>query len=340
MAVSLGGRAARRLRLLLSALKPGIQVPRVRPVAAFGYSSNNLRKPNSPPEDRCFPVQSGDTLPEGKRQCLPLEPAPASVQQSRSSVTSAKAAVNGVHLHYLRTGDGERAILLLPGMLGSGETDFGPQIENLNKKLFTVVAWDPRGYGHSRPPDRDFPVDFFERDAKDAIDLMKTLNFKKVSLLGWSDGGITALIAAARYPSYVSKMVIWGANAYVTEQDSEIYQGIRDVSKWSERTRKPLEALYGFDYFARTCEKWVDGIEQFKHLPDGSICRDLLPLVQCPTLIVHGEKDPLVPRFHADFLHRHVRGSRLKHVHIRGEPVPQNHRGAGSAHRPQARWQA
>ena len=45
--------------------------------------------------------------------------------------------------------------------------------------------------------------------------------------------------------------------------------GIRDVSKWSEKTRKPLEALYGFDYFARTCEKWVDGIEQFKHLPDG-----------------------------------------------------------------------
>lgn len=45
--------------------------------------------------------------------------------------------------------------------------------------------------------------------------------------------------------------------------------GIRDVSKWSERTRKPLEALYGFDYFARTCEKWVDGIVQFKRLPEG-----------------------------------------------------------------------
>ncbi|XP_055262975.1 valacyclovir hydrolase isoform X2 [Moschus berezovskii] len=264
MAAALGARPARRLRLLLSALKPGIQVLRAGPAAAFG-----------------------------------------------SSVTSAKVAVNGVHLHYLRTGDGEHAVLLLPGMLGSGETDFGPQIENLNKKLFTVVAWDPRGYGHSRPPDRDFPVDFFERDAKDAIDLMKTLKFKKVSLLGWSDGGITALIAAARYPSYVSKMVIWGANAYVTEQDTEIYQGIRDVSKWSEKTRKPLEALYGFEYFARTCEKWVDGIDQFKHRPDGSICQDLLPLVQCPTLIVHGEKDPLVPRFHADFLHRHVRGSRL-----------------------------
>lgn len=36
-----------------------------------------------------------------------------------------------------------------------------------------MVGWDPRGYGQSRPPDRDFPPDFFERDAKDAVDLMK-----------------------------------------------------------------------------------------------------------------------------------------------------------------------
>lgn len=74
-------------------------------------------------------------------------------------------------------------------MIGSGETDFGPQIENLNKKLFTVVAWDPRGYGHSRPPDRDFPVDFFERDAKDAIDLMKVGLLRK----SWEEGGWACL---------------------------------------------------------------------------------------------------------------------------------------------------
>ncbi|KAK7802299.1 hypothetical protein U0070_012821, partial [Myodes glareolus] len=141
-----------------------------------------------------------------------------------TAVTSAKVAVNGVHLHYQRTGEGEHAVLLLPGMLGSGSTDFAPQLQNLNKKRFTVVAWDPRGYGQSRPPDRDFPLDFFERDAKDAVDLMKVLQFKQVSLLGWSDGGITALIAAAKNPSYVRKMLIWGANAYVTEEDCRIYQ--------------------------------------------------------------------------------------------------------------------
>ena len=36
-----------------------------------GYSVNNLGKPNSPAEDRWFPVQSGDTLPEGKRGACP-----------------------------------------------------------------------------------------------------------------------------------------------------------------------------------------------------------------------------------------------------------------------------
>lgn len=56
---------------------------------------------------------------------------------------------------------------------GSGQTDFGPQLKSMNKQLFTIVAWDPRGYGQSIPPSRDFPPDFFERDAKDAVDLMQ-----------------------------------------------------------------------------------------------------------------------------------------------------------------------
>lgn len=63
------------------------------------------------------------------------------------------------------------------GFPGSGQTDFGPQLKSMNKQLFTVVAWDPRGYGQSIPPSRDFPPDFFERDAKDAVDLMQVNPF-------------------------------------------------------------------------------------------------------------------------------------------------------------------
>jgi len=59
--------------------------------------------------------------------------------------------------------------------LGSIFTDFKPQIETLNRNKYTIVAWDPPGYGFSRPPDRDFLPGFFYRDADRAISLMKVL---------------------------------------------------------------------------------------------------------------------------------------------------------------------
>uniref|UniRef100_A0A672FFZ7 Biphenyl hydrolase like n=1 Tax=Salarias fasciatus TaxID=181472 RepID=A0A672FFZ7_SALFA len=207
---------------------------------------------------------------------------------------------------------------------GSTKTDFGPQLKSLNKERFTVVGWDPRGYGQSRPPNRDFPPDFFERDAKDAVDLMKALGFGKFSLLGWSDGGITALVAAGRNPEQIHKLVVWGANAFVSPQDLKLYNAVRDVSSWSARMRQPMEEVYGAQVFAKTWEAWVDGIAQFAHRPGGNICMDLVPLISCPTLILHGEKDPMVPSVHPQYLLKHIKGSRLhlmpegKHnIHLR-----------------------
>ncbi|XP_036438174.1 valacyclovir hydrolase [Colossoma macropomum] len=233
------------------------------------------------------------------------------VSQNARLFSSGKKSVNGVELFYQQTGQGDHSVLLLPGALGSGQTDFGPQLEKLDKRRFTVVAWDPRGYGRSRPPDRDYPLDFFHRDAKDAVDLMQALGFRHFSLLGWSDGGIIALIAAALNPALIKKMVVWGSNAYVSEQDLKIYNAIRDVSMWSERMRRPMEQMYGPEYFSQTWKRWVDGISRFADNPQGNICRELLQLIICPTLIVHGAKDPMVPSFHPEYLLQKIQGSRL-----------------------------
>uniref|UniRef100_A0A8C4ZMV3 AB hydrolase-1 domain-containing protein n=1 Tax=Gadus morhua TaxID=8049 RepID=A0A8C4ZMV3_GADMO len=186
-----------------------------------------------------------------------------------SSVTAGRQHINGVQLYYERTGIGKHAVLLIPGALGSTLTDFGPQLKSLNKEMFTIVGFDPRGYGRSRPPERDFPPNFFERDAKDAVDLMKALGFSRFSLLGWSDGGITGLVLAARNPELIHKMVVWGSNAYVSQQDLSIYHAISDVSKWSARMRKPMEDMYGAEVFPKIWKAWVDGISQFTHRPEG-----------------------------------------------------------------------
>ncbi|XP_038652312.1 valacyclovir hydrolase-like [Scyliorhinus canicula] len=228
------------------------------------------------------------------------------------TITSAKIEVNGVHLHYQQTGKGDHPLLLLPGALGSSQTDFGPQLKSLNKERFTVVSWDPRGYGRSIPPQREYPLDFYHTDAQDAVDLMKALHFKRFSLLGWSGGGIAALIAASKYPSLVRKLVVWGANAYVSQEDIiNLDKSVADVSKWSEKMRKIMVEMYGAEYFIKTWAAWIDVIHAFGREPDGNICRDILPHVKCPTLIVHGEKDAVLLRCHADYLHKHIKGSRL-----------------------------
>ena len=74
---------------------------------------------------------------------------------------------------------------------------FFPFFSGLNKSgRLKLIAWDPPGYGKSRPPNRTFPSNFFERDANVAMEFMKNLGYNNFSIIGWSDGGITALFMA------------------------------------------------------------------------------------------------------------------------------------------------
>ena len=87
----------------------------------------------------------------------------------------------------MTTGNGGHVVLLLPGALGTGRSDFTPQLEGLNSMgKLTLVAWDPPGYGKSRPPNRTFPSNFFERDAQAAMKFMQSIGHDKFSVLGWS----------------------------------------------------------------------------------------------------------------------------------------------------------
>ena len=58
-------------------------------------------------------------------------------------------------------------------LTGCSRTDFGPQLNHFNKQDFTLIAFDPRGYGQSIPPYRDWPLEFIQRDAEDAIELVQ-----------------------------------------------------------------------------------------------------------------------------------------------------------------------
>ncbi len=141
---------------------------------------------------------------------------------------------------------------------------------------------------------------------------MQKFSFPKFSLLGWSDGGIAALILAARFPQAVQKLVIWGANSYISNEDIALFENTRDVTSWSPRMREPMEEMYGKTYFPKLWSDWIDAIIAIqKATSDGDLCKRDLPKIQCPTLIVHGAKDAMVPSFHPEYIHDNITDSRL-----------------------------
>jgi valacyclovir hydrolase len=229
--------------------------------------------------------------------------------------------IPGLTLHTERVGQGA-PLLLIPGALGTGSGDFPGQLGWFAARGFEVVAPDPRGYGKSRPPERDYPLDFYQRDAEDLFALMSALGHQRFSVMGWSDGANVAAIAAMERPERVEKLVLFGGQSYLTAEEIAAFNAIRKISAWSARAAEAMRSVYG-DGLDVLWDRYVDGqVALFE--AGGNLYRDRLDEVRCPAFVLHGARDPLVPAFHAELIHHGIAGSRLhnfpegKHnIHIR-----------------------
>jgi len=219
--------------------------------------------------------------------------------------------VNGRQLFVVSSGDLHAGVpvLCMPGAMGTAETDFGPQLDGLSHR-HGVVSLDPRGYGKSRPPSRRYPADFYHVDAADAAGVMQALGCSTYHVMGWSDGAISATILAAKNPEAVRKLAVFGIQASITKEDVDTYEGMRDVEKaWSARMLATHRAVYGDDLQPM----WSSFCDAMKMIYDagGDFCQKEAKSLKCPTLILHGEKDPIVPTHHPEWFHANIPGSKM-----------------------------
>ncbi len=85
---------------------------------------------------------------------------------------------------------------------------------------------------------------------------------------------------------------------------------MRDVSKWSERMRKPMEDVYGVRGFAELWNQWVDAYKDIFEQKEGkAVTQEQLERITCPTLVIHGDKDAMVDPVHPGFLKDKIKGS-------------------------------
>lgn len=178
------------------------------------------------------------------------------------------------NLHYREEGSGDPLILLH----GNGEDGgyFEHQIGRFAKR-FRVIALDTRGHGASPRGDAPFTFAQFVLDLEAFMD---RLSLARASLLGFSDGGIIALLFALEHPHRVDRMVLNGANLYP--------EGVEP--KLRERIRQKYEALrVGAPYDDADKQRAYELVRLMAEEPQ--INPQNLTALTVPTLVIAGTQD-------------------------------------------------
>jgi pimeloyl-ACP methyl ester carboxylesterase len=117
------------------------------------------------------------------------------------------AAVHGHRIYYATRGRGS-TLLFLHGGGDSGEHSFAYQLDVFSEHHH-IVAPDQRGQG--RTPEVSGPLTYTGMMEDTAV-LLEMLQLRHVDVIGFSDGGILALMLAVRHPDLVRRLVISGVN--------------------------------------------------------------------------------------------------------------------------------
>lgn len=183
------------------------------------------------------------------------------------------AEVNGIKMYYEIYGEGE-PLLMLHGN-GQSISAFMNQVDDFSKK-YKVIIVDCRERGKSTyDKTKELTFDIQVEDLKQFLDQQ---NIKKVKILGWSDGGILAILMALQHPDLVDKIACSGANIFPEGIiDEDIKDSKETLAKLIKENKNGKNNVY------------IDLYNLDLKYPN--LKYEDLKAIQCPSLIVAGDKD-------------------------------------------------
>jgi len=190
--------------------------------------------------------------------------------------------------------EGKRGTLVLLHGNNASHEYFENQI-NFFKDEYRVIAPDTRGHGKSPIGKEPFTLEQFAGDLKDLLD---ELLVGKVTILGFSDGGNIALIFAMRYPEYVDKLIICGANISPDGLDDDFL-----CKSKKEYTRRKSGG-----YFSKKSRKAAKMLSIMIFEPD--IKPAQLSVLSMPVLVIAGDHD-LIKDEHTRLIAENIKHSTL-----------------------------
>ena len=221
----------------------------------------------------------------------------------------ATVEVNGVSMWHELSGDGPN-LMQVPGA-ATGHDGYGLVTPDMVDH-FTVLDYDPRGYGLSDRPEQDYSFDVW---CDDMVGLLDALEIETTHVHGGSMGSMIGARFAARFPERVNGLVISGsavksdfisvcqyevwkalARAYGTGSRELAYElcskavsrdylgGPNGGEPFIEAVMEVVGRNVEVDVFCAACDVMIE-----------TDLRDDIPKVKAPTLVMVGDEDFLTP---------------------------------------------
>ena len=232
---------------------------------------------------------------------------------SIAKITHNQLQVSGSNVHFVTCGDKNNPPLFLLHSFYLSGAVYDSFIPDLSKKFFLVIPDFP-GFGSSEKLNK---LNMSENYARVLEVIRKNLGFKKISLFGFSAGGVVALTYAILFPKGVYKLSVQGTPYYYRDYDIILRDKILlFLTSTFPHFPKLLKGLARYQFVWRILRFFYPNLDRTmqalgeSHFKEAIVkispqaayewgqdiikidLRDDLKEILCPVQIIIGRKDP------------------------------------------------
>lgn len=222
--------------------------------------------------------------------------------------------IDKMKINYIKRGQGKKVILFLHGW-GANIDTMIPAMKTVENK-YTTIAVDLPGFGQSDEPHKTWNAyDYAEFIYK----FINKLNLEKISLVGHSHGGRTAIILSAKYGINIDKLVLIDSAGLPSKKSFKYYLKIYSF----KLLKKAYKLMFFWKDNDKTMEKFYQkfGSEDYKNAHGimrstmvavlNDDLSELLPQIKNTTLLIWGENDEATPLYMGKIMKNKINGSGL-----------------------------
>ena len=235
--------------------------------------------------------------------------------------------IGDINVRYEVSGEGDPLILIHGAQMRLACWE--QMVPELSKE-FKVWRYDVRGHGQTkRPPGTELSHDLW---ADDLARFMDAFGIEKAPVAGWSMGGAIGLDFAVRHPSRLTHLILIGAGSpLMPRTDRSGFDRRREMKEAGASGEEIMDETFEFTMKAFSPESLKErpaGVQRVKELLAAHYSLPIEEMsipsraradigselgdIQCPTLILVGDYDPLTPVAESESLSAAIPNSYMK----------------------------